>query len=593
MTTRFSLPNVPRRLILAAFLLLTLLSVGLVLDLANRGLVWQFAWSVTGEEEPVGQVRGLLEWAVTQTRPLPRTAPLTPVNYAHVNPYGINTFWQLEVEEAKIERQAEMIADAGFGWIRQQFEWAEIEVDGRGQFTDSRNDVDGDGAVDTISGWLKYDRIVEIAEQHDLQIQARLDNPPRWTRADPDKGDFAPPDDVQDFVNFAAAVAERYQGRIRFYQVWNEPNIYPEWGNQPVDPEAYTDLLCRTYDALKAVDPDIVVISGALAPTISLTGRDLNDFIFLQRMYDAGAGRCFDILSMQAYGLFSGPTDQRMRPTTVNVARNQYIRELMIANGDAHKAIWFSEMAWNPVPSESDNPDVADRYRFGQVTPAQAADYAPQLYQRAQEEWSWVGVINYWFFTRPTDFERNQSFYYFRMVEPDWSEEKPDYTPLPIYDSLRDFITTQQPVLHEGAHVGEDHWAVRERELGPESAEADQFLLTAVQEYTFTTRGTDVRLRWQGRALTLAVNGYYVDLEAAIPRGDGGESMEIRLEPSLLPETRDIRLVTDFPFTLEQITVVDRTYERVFPLVAAALTGLVTLVFVLVSAWRGRRGKAT
>ncbi len=64
-----------------------------------------------------------------------------------------------------------------------------------------------------------------------------------------------------DFADFAAAVVERYRGRIRYYQIWNEPNVYPEWGNQPVDPEAYTALLCQTY-ARSRIDPGAVVISG-------------------------------------------------------------------------------------------------------------------------------------------------------------------------------------------------------------------------------------------------------------------------------------------------------------------------------------------
>ena len=38
-----------------------------------------------------------------------------------------------------------MISEAGFVWLRQEFPWEDIEVDGRGQFTDSRNDFDGDG----------------------------------------------------------------------------------------------------------------------------------------------------------------------------------------------------------------------------------------------------------------------------------------------------------------------------------------------------------------------------------------------------------------------------------------------------------------
>src|SRR5690606_34940718 len=169
--------------------------------------------------------------------------------------------------------------------------------------------------------------------------------------------DMAPPALIDDYVNFAVAVAERYQGRIQYYQIWNEPNIYPEWGEADVDPERYTELLCRTHDALKAIDPEIVIISGALAPTIEMGPRNLNDFIFLERMYAADAGKCFDVLSMQGYGLNSGPTDRRMRPVTVNVGRNQYIRELMVKHGDAGKPIWLSEVAWNAVPTVEEHPE--------------------------------------------------------------------------------------------------------------------------------------------------------------------------------------------------------------------------------------------
>src|SRR5690606_4806271 len=137
--------------------------------------------------------------------------------------------------------------------------------------------------------WDKYDQIVDLAEQYNMNLLVRLDNPPAWTHSNPDIGSFAPPDDIQDYVNYAVTVAERYQGRLRYYQIWNEPNIYPEWGEQFVDAVAYTDLLCRTYTALKAVDPEIVVITGAIAPTISLDGMNLMDVVYLQLMYDAGA----------------------------------------------------------------------------------------------------------------------------------------------------------------------------------------------------------------------------------------------------------------------------------------------------------------
>ncbi len=584
-----------RRLIIVGVLSLVLVAL-LVADLTAHGLFWRFAWHVTGEEEPIGQLRGVSEWLVSLSRPQANTQPLVPINHTNLNPYGINVFLQQEVEEGKIDAQLQMIAEAGFAWIRQQFEWAEIEVDGRGQFTDSRNDINGDGEPDTIDAWIKFDRIVDLAETHGLQIQARLDNPPSWAHADPAIGAFAPPDDYQDFVNFAAAVAERYKGRIYTYQVWNEPNIYPEWGEQSVNPEAYTELLCRTYKALKAVDPEIVVINGAMAPTISLTGRDLNDFIFLQRMYDAGAGDCFDIVSVQGYGLNSGPTDRRMRPTTVNIARNLYIRDLMVANGDSHKAIWISEAAWNSSPSYDEvprNPDGSDpiiqRTAFGQVTPEQAAEYMPIAYQRAQEEWPWVGVVNYWFFTRASDAERGQASYYFRMVEPDYNPERePPFTPLPIYDSMKAYITESTPMLYPGVHQVENHWAIRGtgniQVLQDETAQFGQAVETTQIEMDIT--GTALTIRW--RPVDEAEWRYTMRSLSTIRSTHPNVFVYSGAEPSIsLQDWRRFRIY-DGPVVIDSVTVVDRTLENVF---GYGVMLLIILILSTLALWDGLSGR--
>jgi hypothetical protein len=305
-------------------------------------------------------------------------------------------------------------------------------------------------------------------------------------------GPFAPPDDPQDFANYAAAVAERYQGRLRYYQVWNEPNIWQEWGNQPVDPEGYTALLCATYAALKQVDPNIVVVSGVLAPNAELGalndagGNNLNDFVYLERMYAAGAQPCFDVLSVQGYGLWSGPTDHRQRPLIINYGRNVFIRDLMVRHGDANKAIWISEMNWNTVPSE-----LGLYPNFGQVTEEQQARYAPLAYQRAQEEWPWVGVTAFWFFKRADDADRNSVWYYFRMAEP-------DFTLLPVYHTMSAYMH-QTPTMYPG-WFQEDHWAVTYDTLWARSdhpnavlgAHTEAFRLGATAGFTF--QGTDLIL---------------------------------------------------------------------------------------------------
>ncbi len=486
-----------RAAILTTLFVLVLILLGL--DLRARGLAWQFIWSQTGEEAVAGQIRGLVEVAGNLIRHPLETDPLAPIANKAAYPYGINTFLEQEVERPKIETMLRMIREAGFVWLRQEFPWEDLEVDGRGRFTDSRLDRDGDGQPDTINTWTKYDQIVELSEVYGLRLMTRLSNPPAWTRADPDAGSRAPPDDLQDFVNYATAVASRYRGRISHYQIWNEPNIYPEWGNNPIDPAGYAELLCRSYQALKEVDPNIVVISGAIAPTIALDGtRDLSDLVFLQALYDHGGGACFDVLSAQGYGLRSGPTDRRLRATSVNAARHTYYRDIMVRNGDAHKPIWLSEAAWNATLDAELPPEQISLYgAYGNVTQEQAARYMPIFYERIQQEWPWIGNVMYWFFTRKDPFEADQAFYYFRMVEPDYQPEKPSFTPLPVYHSVKDYLTKREPILYRGRHQAEA-WQI-EGEGAPVADASARFgrAMRFDSGLQFSARGTALEIRWR------------------------------------------------------------------------------------------------
>ncbi|MCL4238878.1 MAG: hypothetical protein KJ047_11590 [Anaerolineae bacterium] len=457
----------PRTLIALA-LLIALAAGALALDLAFEGLAYDALWEVTGETAPLEQLLGFGQYLVRWTRAQPDTQPFADIPLADVNPFAVNTFLEQEVELAKRERQAQMIAEAGFGWMRQQFPWEDIEIHAKGDFTDRRN-LDVHGA---ISAWDKYDHIVALAGQYGLRIIARLGGPmPAWSLPEGNDNRYTPPADFQDFVDYAATVAARYRGRIQHYQVWNEPNLYPEWGEQTVNAEAYTDLLCRTYRALKAVDPQIVVITGAIGPTIDLSGRNAYDVLYLQRMYQAGAGACFDVLGVQGYGLWSGPTDRRLRPTTINYQRHLYLRDVMVANGDAHKPIWISEAGWNPVP---DDPAIADLERYGRVTMEQAAAWAPLAYERASEEWPWIGVIAWWYFKRADDSEMGQSWYYFRLVEP-------DFTPTPVYEALKAHMTGEMPqTLGAGRHGLAARGVIS---IGPEGEETRTFRVRGTTAY--------------------------------------------------------------------------------------------------------------
>lgn len=397
---------------------------------AQRQAISARLFDLTGEEKLLAQLKGLTDLTADLLRPRLHLAADVSVRHTDVSPYGVNVFLNEEVDPAKREETVRLAAEAGFHWLRQEFPWQDIEIHGKGDFEDRRNPP-------ARSAWDKYDQIVALAEKYGLELIVRVSTPPAWSRArGDDVGTFAPPDNYEDFGDFVYTLVSRYKGRIRYYQIWNEPNIYPEWGNYPISPEDYTRLLKIAATRARAADPDVVIIAGALASTIALQPdaapphNALNDLLFLQRMYDAGAAPYFDIMAMQGYGLWSGPTDRRMHPRVMNFGRPQFVRDLMVANGDAAKPIWISEMGWNAVPDE-----VADK-RFGQVTLEQQARYTPLGYERIRREWPWVGVANVWYFKRATDewLRAGRPEAYFRLADP-------DFTLQPVYYSLKAYMT--------------------------------------------------------------------------------------------------------------------------------------------------------
>ena len=102
--------------------------------------------------------------------------------------------------------------------------------------------VIGAGHNGIANAAFSTDRAVGLAEKNGIEIICRLDNPPAWSRADGDaRGTLIPPDDYADYGDFVHAVVSRYRGRIRYYQIWNEPNLVREWGT--VSASAYTALL--------------------------------------------------------------------------------------------------------------------------------------------------------------------------------------------------------------------------------------------------------------------------------------------------------------------------------------------------------------
>lgn len=346
----------------------------------------------------------------------PPPPPARSIPFTDLNPYGADFLLDTEAEEWKIDKTLEMAHDAGIGWVKQQFPWEDLQLSpGSNGYWDNRLNQ---------STWDKYDRIVRLATKYHLQVIARLDRPPAWTRVD-NRHPERPPDDFARYGDFVYDVVNHFKGRIHYYQIWNEPNIYPEWGDQPPDPEAYVRLLRIAYERAKQADPNVVILSAPLAQTLETSSRNMSDLEFLRRMYAAGARPYFDILFANAYGFGLPPSDPPA-PDRLNFQRITLLRQIMEENGDAAKPIWFNEFGWNAAPATF----PPDQLPWGRVSEQQQAQYTVEAIQYARSHWPWAGVFNIWFFRQSGTISPDRPEYYFRMVDV-------GFTPRPLYGAVK------------------------------------------------------------------------------------------------------------------------------------------------------------
>ena len=310
---------------------------------------------------------------------------------------GVHTRLTGEVEPAKVARTLDMVADMGASWDVEYFPWV---------FLQPHPDV---------YHWDHADMVVNAAVARGLTLVARVDLVPDWARPAQSTERELDPADYAAFARFLATFARRYEGKISYLVVWNEPNLSFEWGYRPPDPVAYAALLKTVYPAVKAANPMMQIVSAGLAETLATGGIALNDLAYLDRMYAAGAAPYFDILGAHAYGDVQ-PADQPPAAGRLNFQRVVLEHEVMARHGDGGKPVLITEAGWNDAP----------RWTHA-VSPAARVRYTVDAYRLAAG-WPWLLALCMWQFRLPDLAHTAQD--YFSFVTP-------DFTPRAVYEAVQ------------------------------------------------------------------------------------------------------------------------------------------------------------
>ena len=320
-----------------------------------------------------------------------------------------------EVEEWKIKRTLELVREMGAPWIVEYFPWAYYEPE--------------PGVYD----WGHPDRVVKHARAQGLTVVARLGLVPKWARPKDSSDLYLDESQYGAFGDFVAAFVEHFKGQVEHIIIWNEPNISLEWGMRRVDPEGYVKLLKVAYERAKAANPQVRVLGGALAPTLAPEGDEwgLDDLLYLERMYKAGAAPYFDILAVHAYG-WKFPYDDAPSADKINFRRVELIRQVMVAHGDGDKPCLVTEGGWNDHP----------RWTKA-VRPAERIADTLGAYQTAAQNWPWCQGIALWAFRYPWPARTYQDYYTFVTT---------DFVPKPVYLEVQRYARGEQ-AGQEAAHA--------------------------------------------------------------------------------------------------------------------------------------------
>ena len=131
------------------------------------------------------------------------------------------------------------------------------------------------------------------------------------------------------WARFVTALAKRYRGKVKYYEIWNEPNLKGFWRPGEIDPGRYVDLVRLSAPLIRKNCPGAVIVGG-------VTSR--LPYTFIRDMFEAGLGKEIDIFSFHPYSTIPETYTERI----------EALRRLIKQYNPALK-IWQGE---NGFPSE-------------------------------------------------------------------------------------------------------------------------------------------------------------------------------------------------------------------------------------------------
>lgn len=311
-------------------------------------------------------------------------------------------------------------------WVRQQVPW--------------QDHMDCAGNI----AWGELDPVIKAAADKGVKVLVSVVRAPGCFTSDgrsgmPTRANFGR------LAQFMGALAERYnspeRGYIHAIEVWNEQNYAVENGGVVAEPSFYVDMLVAAYGAIKARNPNVIVVSGSPTPT-ETNKRDVafSDITYMRDMFrDPRFKANMDVVGVHPAGTLNPPDalPDPNRPqrgvcdgwngnSEFYFRRLEQVRQVMVDTGLADRQMWVTEFGW---ATQNNTPG----YEYGQCnTLDEQGAYIKRGIELARYNYApWVGAMFVWNLNFAVTWGNNGNPLHeqasFGILNPDWSP-RPAFT---------------------------------------------------------------------------------------------------------------------------------------------------------------------
>jgi len=205
--------------------------------------------------------------------------------------YGVQThFGQWRRGDMNYDNMTPMldsVKSAGIQLIRDECYWSDVETE-RGVYNFP----------------VEIDNYITKASEYGIQVLLILNyNNPLYA-----PGSAVTTDSNRTaYAEYCKQVVSRYSPLgVKYYEIWNEPNIPTFWSLEP-NADEYAELLKVAYPAIKGTNPDAVILCGATSPAEGNPAPFIDWLTYFNGIKDNGGLEYMDAVSFHLYRFSGGP----------------------------------------------------------------------------------------------------------------------------------------------------------------------------------------------------------------------------------------------------------------------------------------------